>query len=71
MVKAGQFDQRAAVGVRLFLAGKIEVGWRIIFAGADQLREEAMARHWSSLIALFVLLTTFPQAKDKKKILPG
>ena len=30
-----------------------------------------MARHWSSLIALVVLLTTSLQAKDKKKILPA
>ena len=30
-----------------------------------------MARHWSSLIALFVLLTASLQAKDKKKILPA
>ncbi len=30
-----------------------------------------MARHWSSLLALFVLLTMSVQAKDKKKILPA
>jgi hypothetical protein len=30
-----------------------------------------MARHWSWLIALFVLLTTSLPAKDKKKILPA
>ena len=30
-----------------------------------------MARHWSSLIALFVLLTPSLPAKDKKKILPA
>jgi hypothetical protein len=30
-----------------------------------------MARHWSSLIALFVLLTTSLQAKDEKTILPA
>ena len=43
----------------------------MILARADQLTEEVMARHWSSLIALFVLLTTSLQAKDKKKILPA
>jgi hypothetical protein len=43
----------------------------MIFARADQLTEEVMARHWSSLIALCVLLTTPLQAKDKKKILPA
>lgn len=30
-----------------------------------------MVRHWSSLIALFVLLTTSLQGKDKKTVLPA
>src|SRR5271157_1265341 len=30
-----------------------------------------MARHWPSLILLFVLLVPFAPAKDKKEILPG